>query len=701
MTHTAIPQQVLPDQEPDDVWRREAVERMSSVETRDRMALKGLGLERAGVAVRDALDAAGRLVTTLFDELERQAEQQTAPTWAATLALRAAAGEFELAEAAIDVAGRIDAGLPVVAKVGASDAETVAVDIVDGVALTGDPTALARDRRRLERPHVLIVRGAATRASVEAALRMLPKTAGTLVVICDGCADAAAIQADAEREVLFWQAGRAAASREGDAALDRFAAALGAIPADGEQDPELLTRWRANRGKLLAWGAREGPLGAGGVDRIADLLVEAALDGDHASLDEGLRALQERWAAERPLHDAPTEINGGLLALTGFARWAQARVPPLELKRLGSSDFLERLLAKIATTPGIDGKTLADRLGASDSEISRGGRRLLELDLARRTRIGRTARWEATPKGRAGVGYGQASPPAEQVERCAAAARAALKNGSEGDFTVLAVALADACRERNRPAFVTVLEALAGDRPDDAAKSGRLDMFASLARAGSEQIPAVQADGGRPERLAARLLAAVAASPGATSSQLATMLGVTPSSVSRAARPLLDAGRLRREQVGRESRWSVGPQQAVLGSAGELIFDATRLVALGIPQGDRLTQVAVLHLPAALADDALALPLFERAVEVARLARVGVVRSDWLLGILPRILPVATADEDAAPRALVGSLDASFGSTDCLDDAPEVTEPPAALRTARETVAAAVSDARSALKQAA
>lgn len=673
MAYPLAPSPTSDGLDPDRVWRRLAAAHLRPNEISARIVQRGIqlaaegeGLERVVGRVDAAATRARELLAAIADVATQPAKTRTG-----ALALMATAGDEALAAMAQLLAGRIDADLPVVAVQSAgADGAVPEVQIETGVALVRGASALPLERRCLERPHVLIVDGAADERLISQAVESMPPADDRpLLIISHPSPHAISMAGFGDRHIEFWTAGRTNAGVEDDP-IAEFAAAVAAVPAAGDLHPAEAATRRDLRADLLTWAAREGPLDPEALERIADLLVEAALDDDEGSLVDALRALQERWARERALEPDGSKVQGRLLAYTGFARWAQARVPPAELGRLGSSLRAREMLAAVASRPGVGSSALTQLLSAAESEISRTGRRLLDLDLVRMTRAGRTAQWETTPKGRAVAGAPDPPiPHQEQVVRCARAVETITVTPDEGGFRLLAVSLIDASRAQNVEAVAALEQGLGGIGGAGPTNDGRILGFASLARAAREQAAFQHVEERVAERLAGRMLADLARHPQTTTRELADRLETSASSISRVGRRLIQDGRVTRASVGRESRWTLARpgQRFVLGSADKVFVDDGRIVALGLPVSFALGQVALIGLsaPAPVDTDPRRVRLLECAVDVARVARLDITDAARVLELVPRLL--SEEAEDPAVRFLLGSLQSRAGSIRRVD----------------------------------
>jgi DNA-binding transcriptional ArsR family regulator len=134
------------------------------------------------------------------------------------------------------------------------------------------------------------------------------------------------------------------------------------------------------------------------------LLVDAALDGDEASLHEATRKLQVFYRlltrSSGAKREERTEDRGRVLAFLDVAVWALERALSLDaMASLEGDSAGFAFLKAVHETPGLTNHDIAEKVGLSESEASRVGRRLADAGLAAKRRVGRTNNWEMTPKG--------------------------------------------------------------------------------------------------------------------------------------------------------------------------------------------------------------------------------------------------------------------------------------------------------------
>jgi len=136
---------------------------------------------------------------------------------------------------------------------------------------------------------------------------------------------------------------------------------------------------------------------------IAMLLVDAALDGDEASLLDANRRLQVLYRIlSRPKSesDERAEHRGKVLAFLDVTSWAIERALSLEaMAALEGDSAAFEFLKAVHETPGMTNHDISQAIGVSESDASRIGRRLADSGLAAKRRVGRRNNWEITPKG--------------------------------------------------------------------------------------------------------------------------------------------------------------------------------------------------------------------------------------------------------------------------------------------------------------
>jgi len=154
------------------------------------------------------------------------------------------------------------------------------------------------------------------------------------------------------------------------------------------------------------------------LDRLRDLNpIDAAWESELSAVSLGLvdailhADVEALEAAGDPLRDAlarlfedtghAREIRGWLLGMVAFTEWSLQRLPsPAELELAQDSHARRFLQALSDVDAPLSGTELKDKLVTDNSQLSRVGRKLLSRGLVIQRRIGRTAQWELTPRGR-------------------------------------------------------------------------------------------------------------------------------------------------------------------------------------------------------------------------------------------------------------------------------------------------------------
>ncbi|HEX2232121.1 MAG TPA: hypothetical protein VHG69_02015 [Thermoleophilaceae bacterium] len=149
--------------------------------------------------------------------------------------------------------------------------------------------------------------------------------------------------------------------------------------------------------------SRAGPL----VARIAELgakparreavalgLVDAVLECDAETLAVALDALRDARANA----DGDPEPSGWLDAAIAFAHWGLERVPSGTSVARGTQ--AHHFLSMLEGSPRLGSTELRRLLETDETQVSRTGRRLLESGLVTRSKVGRQAFWQLTPRGR-------------------------------------------------------------------------------------------------------------------------------------------------------------------------------------------------------------------------------------------------------------------------------------------------------------
>lgn len=174
--------------------------------------------------------------------------------------------------------------------------------------------------------------------------------------------------------------------------------------------------------------------------------VDAVLSGDYEALVAIVDPL--RIAIARA-DDA--EMVGWLTSLLSVTHWALNRLPSPEELAIRPDSLRGRFLATLTSTrSGMEGKRLRIALDTSEPEMSRAGSDLLGRGLVIQRRAGRTAWWEASPRGRAllesklppalGTAHtflasiASADPQSEQAEWMVKTAREGLRRSGGHNF---------------------------------------------------------------------------------------------------------------------------------------------------------------------------------------------------------------------------------------------------------------------------
>jgi AcrR family transcriptional regulator/predicted MarR family transcription regulator len=129
-------------------------------------------------------------------------------------------------------------------------------------------------------------------------------------------------------------------------------------------------------------------------DAVALGLVDAVLERDSATLTAVLDALR----AAHTRADGDADLSGWLDAAIAFAHWGLERSPSPTPVAQGTQ--AHAFLAALAGSPRSGSADLRDLLDTDETQISRTGRRLLEMGLVMRRKVGRQVFWELTPRGR-------------------------------------------------------------------------------------------------------------------------------------------------------------------------------------------------------------------------------------------------------------------------------------------------------------
>ena len=150
-------------------------------------------------------------------------------------------------------------------------------------------------------------------------------------------------------------------------------------------------------------------------------LVDALLERDGETLAAALDALRDT----RVRADDDRESVGWLDAAIAFAQWGLERVPSSAAVAQGTQahDFLRVLDG----SPQLGSAELRRLLEVDETQVSRTGRRLLEIGLVARRKVGRQVFWQLTPRGRRAL----EDAPAAQRSRNPEFWQEALRRGFE------------------------------------------------------------------------------------------------------------------------------------------------------------------------------------------------------------------------------------------------------------------------------
>lgn len=205
-------------------------------------------------------------------------------------------------------------------------------------------------------------------------------------------------------------------------------------------------------------------------DIAVDGVLDAWLKGDRDWLLSSERELQDALvlgSSDPDGHDAERSL-GRVEALLEIVRGATRRLVAQDAAAAVTPNSLShRMLLVLIEQPGLTNRALAEALDVDETQVSRAGRRIEELGLAWKRRIGRVNLWELTPRGRASLSG--VSPARPRVSR-------------DGSVRLLAAV---------RTAFATLSEV--AETAPTVSGSGLVDDVA----AGEAQSPAVAEQGVR------------------------------------------------------------------------------------------------------------------------------------------------------------------------------------------------------------
>jgi DNA-binding transcriptional ArsR family regulator len=159
----------------------------------------------------------------------------------------------------------------------------------------------------------------------------------------------------------------------------------------------------ARRDVALEWLERADPAGGDWEQQLSPVLtvvVDALLHADTGTLRELAEPLRR---AAVDLGEGPgeaREMHGYLIALLDSIRLALNRLPDPGDFALAQDSHAGQMLEALSRGVPLTSAELRERLGTSDSHLSRVGRTLLAAGLVVQRRAGRVAIWELTPRGR-------------------------------------------------------------------------------------------------------------------------------------------------------------------------------------------------------------------------------------------------------------------------------------------------------------
>lgn len=173
------------------------------------------------------------------------------------------------------------------------------------------------------------------------------------------------------------------------------------------------------------------------VDRVLDAWVERDKDW-LLSVERELQDLLVLESGEPEGHHAERAL-GRAEALLEVVRGAIRRLAAQDAAAAVTPNSLShRMLLVLTEQPGLTNRALAETLGVDETQVSRSGRRIEELGLAWKRRIGRVNLWELTPRGQAslpGVAAGLPQVAGTGSVRLLAAVRTAFATLSEAAET--------------------------------------------------------------------------------------------------------------------------------------------------------------------------------------------------------------------------------------------------------------------------
>jgi hypothetical protein len=162
--------------------------------------------------------------------------------------------------------------------------------------------------------------------------------------------------------------------------------------ADVDMRREVATRWLGRvDAESNTWQADLAP--------VTMTLVDALLHGDDGTLQELADPLRDALATMFEDQGHAREIRGYLLGVLEATRWGLRRLPDPGDIEFAKETHAWQMLDCLGHGP-LTSSELKERLGTSDSQISRVGRNLLARQMVVQRRAGRVAVWEITARGR-------------------------------------------------------------------------------------------------------------------------------------------------------------------------------------------------------------------------------------------------------------------------------------------------------------
>jgi hypothetical protein len=168
---------------------------------------------------------------------------------------------------------------------------------------------------------------------------------------------------------------------------------IGPTPPAGGGRVAALDRLRDLDPADAAWEAE--------LSAVSLALVDAILHSDVEALEAASDPLRDALA--RLFEDAghAREIRGWLLGMLAFTEWSLQRLPSAAELELAQDSHARLFLEALSNSEmPLSSGELKGILDTDDSQLSRLGRKLLGRGVVVQRRVGRTARWELTPRGR-------------------------------------------------------------------------------------------------------------------------------------------------------------------------------------------------------------------------------------------------------------------------------------------------------------